>query len=60
MNTSEYKGYKLQPQHNNPRSIEIKNMKVGGSLPVVLSGLYTDRTTAMKAIDAYLQPKVKE
>lgn len=56
----EYKGYGLYAPNGNPRNIAIKNMKQGGSLPVKLSGLYTDRTTAKAAIDAYTQPKVKE
>lgn len=58
--TEEYKGYNILPDSKNPKSIVIKNSKVGGSLPVKLSGWYTDRKTAKEAIDAYTAPKVKE
>lgn len=55
-----YKGYNVQHDKDNPKSITIKNAKVGGSLPVKLSGLYTDYITAKEAIDAYTAPKTKE
>ena len=58
----EYKGYIIQTQPNNPRSLEIKNMKSGGSLPLRFSGIFTDWNMAKQTIDAYVNApaKVKE
>jgi hypothetical protein len=50
----EYKGYVIYPAKGDPRNLAIKSTKVGGSLPLKLSGTYTDRRTAREAIDLYV------
>jgi hypothetical protein len=55
----EYKGYLIKSSPSNPKSWLIQNMKRGGSLPIVFDGLFTDRHTAMSAIDTYMERKEK-
>ena len=58
---TEYKGYAIKPVNGDPRSLEIKNTKQGGSLPLRFVGKFTDYRTAKETIDAYLSAgKVKE
>lgn len=58
---TEHRGYIIKPKNGDPRSLEIKNTKQGGSLPVRFAGLFTDYRTAKETIDAYLAAsKVKE
>jgi len=58
--STEYKGYLIRPMNGNPRALEIKNTKVGGSLPLKFAGQFTDYRTAKEAIDSYNPTKVKE
>jgi hypothetical protein len=53
----EYKGYVIRPHLNNPRTLIIIVPGRGGKIPKVLEGLFTDRATAMKAVDVYLESK---
>jgi len=53
----EYKGYLIKASPVNPKSWFIQNMKRGGSLPIMFDGLFTDRHTAMRVIDTYIEKK---
>ena len=53
-----YKEYEIRPHLNNPRSLIIISPGRGGKIPKVLEGMFTDRRTAMEAIDMYLSGKV--
>lgn len=55
----EYKGFLIKSSPIAPKSWLIQNMKRGGSLPLVFDGLFTDRHTAMYAIDVYTERKEK-
>ena len=50
---NEHKGYLLQSDGQFPQNIRIVKQGKGGSIPMVLTGLYTDRTAAKFAIDLY-------
>ena len=50
----EHRGYLIKVSPVNPKSWVIQNMKRGGSLPMVFDGLFTDRHTAMRIIDSYI------
>lgn len=59
MITQEYKGFLIRSSTVAPKSWVIQNMKRGGSLPIVFDGLFTNRHTAMAAIDTYTERKEK-
>lgn len=52
-----YKEYEIRPHLNNPRSLIIVSPGRGGKIPKILEGMFTDRGTAMRAIDAYIESK---
>lgn len=55
----EYKGYSIQ-RTKSLTMFEIKEPGLGGSMPEALKGLYTSLTFAYRAIDNYLDSKVKK
>jgi hypothetical protein len=55
----EYKGYIIRSSPVAPKSWIIQNAKRGGSLPLVFDGMFTDRHSAMFAIDTYMERKEK-
>jgi hypothetical protein len=55
----EYKGYVIQ-RTKSLTMFEIKEPGLGGSLPEALKGLFTASTLATRAIDNYLDSKVKK
>lgn len=57
---SEYNGYFITPEKTSPPLVYISTVGKGGKVPDVLSGLFTSRTEAYKAIDAYLNFKDKK
>ena len=52
-----YQGYDLRWSRANPMSIEVGVGENKGKLPEVLSGLFTNRVSAIKVIDTYLSTK---
>lgn len=52
-----YKEYEIRPHLNNPRSLIIVSPGRGGKIPKILEGMFTDKLTAMQAIDMYLDSK---
>lgn len=55
-----YQGYIIKPRKNLPTIYEVVTEGQGGKVPDVLTSLFTTRRTAMDAIDAYLENKVKK
>ena len=51
--STEHQGYKVVADPAWNTLYRIQNTKKGGSMPTVLTGLYTTQTEAMKAIDLY-------
>lgn len=51
--STEYNGYSVVADTSWNTLYRIKNLKKGGSMPVVLTGLYTTQSDAIKAIDLY-------
>lgn len=52
-----YKGYEIRPHKQLPMTFEIGVGENKGSMPNILSGLYTSRTVAFQHIDDYLANK---
>lgn len=53
----EYKGYQIRTHLNNPRCYIIITPGKGGRNPKAFDGVFTDKGTAMRAIDSYLDSK---
>jgi hypothetical protein len=53
-----YKGFDIRPHKGNPRTLIILHHAKAGKIPRSLEGLFTDRGTAMHAIDLYVDTKV--
>jgi hypothetical protein len=49
----EHNGYKVTQDPSWNTLYRVQNIKKGGSMPTVLTGLYTTQSEAMKAIDLY-------
>lgn len=56
----EYQGYQVKPDKTVPYHYVIVTAGRGGKIPDVLSGMYTTKHVAKKAIDSYLLSKVKK
>lgn len=54
---TEYKGYYISPDKTTPSIYNIATTGRGGKVPDVLSGLFTTRALANKAIDQYLSTR---
>lgn len=57
MRSNEYKGYLIRPIPGNPHSLTIAVAGKGGKIPRVMEGMFTDRTTAQRVVDLYLDSK---
>lgn len=55
----EYKGYLITPSKQSPKLYAVATEGRGGKVPNCLAGLFTDRGTAMRQVDRYLEGKEK-
>jgi hypothetical protein len=58
--TDEYQGFLIKPYKEVPFHYAVVTAGKGGKIPNVLSGLYTTKSLAKKAIDTYLLSKPKK
>jgi len=56
----DYNGYQVKPHKDTPSHYVIVTAGKGGKIPDILSGMFTTKQIAKKAIDAYLLGKPKK
>lgn len=56
----EYNGYQVKPYKEIPCHYVVATAGRGGKIPDVLSGMFTSKYLAKKAIDSYLLSKPKK
>lgn len=58
--TAEFQGYLIKPDKNIPHHYVVSTEGRGGKIPDVLSGMFTTRDVARRAITSYLLSKPKK